>query len=137
VKGKIIKMVDKSMHKDPTCVVCGEAKRKNKTLFEVELPCGYLAEVRICRTCTGEEGAMRDDSIELPYIEPTHFHIEGTKPKTFWDYVDTLRWIKDFIQSPEPKEEAPGIHVVHIAQRDTRFFKCNGTKPAQSAACVA
>ena len=76
---------------------------------------------------------MRDDSIELPFMEPYHFHIEGSKSKTFWDYVDTLRWIKEFIQSPEPIEEAPGIHVVHIAKRDTRFFKCSGIKPTPAA----
>ena len=56
MKAKIVRMIERSMHKDPTCVVCGETKRKNKSLFEVQLPCGYLAEIRICRTCSGEEG---------------------------------------------------------------------------------
>jgi len=131
VRGKIVKIIDRSMHKDPTCVICGEAKRKNKSLFEVELPCGYTAELRICRTCSGEEGAMRHDSIELPYMEPYHFHIVDQKNKTFWDYVDTLRWIKDFQQSAEPREETPGVHVVHIASKDVRFFRCEGVASAK------
>jgi hypothetical protein len=126
MKAKILRMIDKSMHKDPTCVICGEAKRKNKSLFEVELPCCYAAEVRICRTCSGEEGAMRHDAIELPYMDPVHYHLKDHRSKTFWDYIDTLQWIKEFIQCPAPIDRGNGIHVLRIPETEFTIIRCDG-----------
>jgi len=128
MKARILKMVNKSLHKDPTCVICGEAKRKNKSLFVVELTCGYQAEVRICRTCSGEEGAMREDSIDLPYMDENHWHLDGQKHRTFFDFVDTLRWIKDFMQAPEPVQLEPGRYTITLPHTELAFFRCDGTK---------
>lgn len=128
MRGRIIRMIDKSMHKDPTCVICGEAKRKNKGRFEVALPCGYRAEVPICRTCSGEEGAMRQDAIELPFVDP-HYHLTTEKGRTFWDYRDVLNWIRDFMQAPAPIEKRPGIHVISITGKEIEFFRCEGKPP--------
>lgn len=130
MRGKIIRMIDKSMHKDPTCVICGEAKRKNKSLFEVQLPCSYRAEVRICRTCSGEEGAMRQDTIELPFLD-AHYHVKDDKGRTFWEYRDVLNWVKDFMQAPPAIERAPGIHMITIPSKVVEFFRCEG-KPVAS-----
>ncbi len=127
MRARITKMIDKSLHKDPTCVICGEAKRKNKGLFDVELPCGYSAEVRICRTCSGEEGAMRHDSIEMPYISSQHYHIKDHKTKTFWDYVDTLNWIKSFLQAPAPIDQGNGIYVLTLPGQAFTIIQCDGS----------
>jgi hypothetical protein len=131
VRGKIIKIVSKVMNKAQPCVVCGQIERKNKSLMEVELPCGYKAEFWICRPCSGEKDAMRNDSIELLNMLPHHYHIEGRKDKTFWDFLNALIWIKEFQQFTETVEEAPGIHVVHAAKVDIKFFRCEGLPPSK------
>ena len=133
MKARIVRMIDKSMHKDPTCLVCGEAKRKNKSLFEVKLPCNHLAEVRICRTCSGEEGNMREDSIELPYLTSAHYHVENRQGKTFWDLTDTLNWIKEYMQLPEPQPEREGVYVIKLPFTSIRFFKCDGSNKQDKA----
>lgn len=125
MKAKILRMIDKSLNKDPTCVLCGERGRRNKGLFEVELGCQYRAEVRICRQCTGEEGAMRSGTIELPYVEP-HYHVRADRSRTFWEFRDTLNWIKEFMQSPPAVEKEPGIHIISVPKKDVEFFRCEG-----------
>lgn len=132
MKARIVRMVNRSMHKDPTCVICGEAKRKNKSLFVAELSCSYQAEVRICRTCSGEEGAMREDTIELPYMDEAHWHIEGTKSKTFFDFSDTLRWMKEFMQLPEPVQVLPGRFQITLPELVMTMFRCTGDKVTES-----
>lgn len=127
MKAKILRCIDaKSMHKDPTCVLCGERGRRNKSLFEAELPCRYKAEVRICRQCSGEEGAMRRDSfIELPYVE-AHYHVRADLNRTFWEFRDTLNWIKEYMQAPPAIEKEPGVHIISIPRKDVEFFRCEG-----------
>lgn len=133
MRAKILRCIDpKSMHKDPTCVLCGERGRKNKSLFEVELSCKHKAEVRICRTCSGEEGAMRRDStVELPYVDP-HYHVRDDGNRTFWEYRDVLNWIKEFMQSPPALEGAPGIHTISIPAKQVEFFRCEGQPTVQA-----
>lgn len=134
MRAKIVRLISGSYDKTSTCVVCGETKRKNKSLFEVSLPCGYSAEVRICRSCTGEEGNMRGDTIEMPYSENQHYHLQDHKTKTFWDYVDCLTWIKAFMQEPTPTEVEPGVYQLRIPQRDFLIVRCDGVAPRSVAA---
>jgi hypothetical protein len=129
MKARISRTIDKSFTKDATCVICGEKGRKNKSLFDVILDCGYHAEVRVCRSCSGEEGTMRSDTIDLPYMDRKHYHLTNNTGKTFWDYASVLGWVKDFIQSPTPVEVEPGSYTIIIPHKQIDFFHCEGSRP--------
>lgn len=133
MRARIIRCVDpKSTDKASTCLVCGERARKNKSLFEVELPCKYNAEVKICRGCSGEEsGNMRvGATLDLPYVDP-HYHVLKDNGRTFWEYRDVLNWIKEFMQAPAAFEKSPGIHTIHVPEKNVEFFRCEG-KPSDT-----
>jgi len=137
MKARILSKLDRVTSKAPTCVLCGEKARGWKSRFQVEVSCGYKADIWICRNCSGEEGAMRTGEIELPYAE-AHYHVEGRKEFTFWNYEDTLNWAYEFMQRPPAQEIKPGIHIIDIANKTVKFFRCEGKKlPAEGANMTA
>lgn len=136
MRATIRRLINPDAEKTSPCAMCGEIARKNKSLFEVDLPCGYKAEVKICRPCSGEFGKTRTDSIELPYLGPHHFHLLDHKARTFWDYADVMAWIKGYMQSPTPVEDPSGVWSLSLHQ-DFKVFLCRGQPVAKSADNVA
>ncbi len=129
MRGKIRRLIDKAMKKEATCILCGESKRGNKGLFEMELPCGFRAEMRICRSCTGEEGGLRQgEQIELPYAQEKHYHVLDHPSFTFWDYIDALAWVKEFMQAPAPVQQSPNVTTITIPEKVFTIVTCDGQK---------
>lgn len=125
MRATIKRMILADAEKTSPCAMCGETARKNKSLYEVELPCGYKAEIRVCRPCSGVQGNTRSDSFELPYLEPYHFHMTDHLGKTFWDYSDAMAWVKAFMQTPTPVEEPQGVWSLSL-HKDFKIHLCHG-----------
>src|SRR5919106_3188395 len=99
MRAKILRQAGGAQNRDSVCLVCGagkggsdEGRRRLKTLLEVELGCGYKAEMYMCSYCYGKDSEFRGGSIEIPDVE--HFHIQGSQHKTWFDFGDIVNWLK-------------------------------------------
>jgi len=123
------RMAGGAQKRDIDCAICGQRGRNMKVRYEVELPCKHNAELYVCTNCVGEEGKTRTGSIEMPDV--SHFHVEGDKARTWWDYQDVTNWLADWVRTPIPSETKPGVWEILVPPLQRIFYKCDGKKVEQ------
>jgi hypothetical protein len=136
MRAKILRQAGGAQNRDSVCLVCGagkggsdEGRRRLKTLLEVELGCGYKAEMYMCSYCYGKDSEFRGGSIEIPDVE--HFHIQGSQHKTWFDFGDIVNWLKEWTRTPIPEQTGPGMWTVTTPPLQVMFFRCKGQASAR------
>jgi hypothetical protein len=124
------RMAGGAQKRDIDCAICGQRGRNMKVRYEVELPCKHAAELYVCTNCVGEEGKTRTGSLEIP--DGDHFHVEGDKGRTWWDFQDVANWLTDWVRTPIPTESKPGHWEITVPPLTRVFYRCQGKREEQA-----